>query len=96
MSTQTTALTQQLGTTPRETDGIIARSAVPAIQQAPQRAGIAAAVYPAGANERRDGQLEGLVHISLGSADAYEPGRWLEAHGEVRPARGHADREHVA
>ncbi|MFB6564828.1 MULTISPECIES: hypothetical protein [unclassified Streptomyces] len=69
---------------------------MPAIQQALQRAGNAAAVYVAAVNERREGQLEGLVHIALCSADAYDLGRWLEAHGDARPARGHAEREHVA
>ncbi|MGW6941783.1 hypothetical protein ACWGF3_22680 [Streptomyces xanthophaeus] len=96
MSAQTTAVTQQLGTTSRERAGIIATSAVPAIQQAFQRAGIAAAVYAAGVHERQDGQLEGLVHISLRSADAYDLGRWLEVHGAARPTRGHADRQYVA
>ncbi|MCJ0870227.1 hypothetical protein [Streptomyces sp. AP-93] len=86
MSTTTTARTQQLGTTPRETAHIIAKNAVPAIQQALQAAGIPAAVYAAGVNEQQDGQFEGLVHISLGAADAYDLGRWLEARGEIRPA----------
>ncbi|MFE5971358.1 hypothetical protein ACFQ64_04250 [Streptomyces sp. NPDC056460] len=79
MSTEITAQAKPLGSSPRITAGVIAENAVPDLQQALNCTGIIAAVYAAGVNETGDGRYEGLVHIALTSADAYDFTRWLEA-----------------
>ncbi|GLV82415.1 hypothetical protein Slala03_21040 [Streptomyces lavendulae subsp. lavendulae] len=96
MSTKITARTHPLGNTPRRTAKIIADNAVPAIQEALQLAGIAGAVYAAGVSEREDGQLEGMVHISLGAADAYDFGRWLRSRADPPVPSDHCERRQAS
>ncbi|MFJ3907434.1 hypothetical protein [Streptomyces vinaceus] len=88
MSTKITAETQQLGRTPRITAGIIAQNAVPDVQEALKLMGIAGAAYAAGVTELDDGGFEGLVHISLSSADAYDFARWIVARAPATSAPG--------
>ncbi|MEH6373733.1 hypothetical protein V7793_05140 [Streptomyces sp. KLMMK] len=53
---------------------------MPEVQQALKLMGLSgAAAYAAGLSEK-DGKPEGLVHISMGAADAYDLARWVERH----------------
>ncbi|MCX5376129.1 hypothetical protein [Streptomyces sp. NBC_00091] len=86
MSNKITAQTEQLGRTPRITAGLIAQNAVPDVQEALKLMGVAGAAYAAGVNELDDGGFDGLVHISLSSADAYDFARWIVARAPATSA----------
>ncbi|MEV3859111.1 hypothetical protein AB0J38_32960 [Streptomyces sp. NPDC050095] len=79
MSATSTIPAQQLGRTPRESAGVIAQNAVPEVQQALELMQIPGAAYAAGVTQTA-GKFEGLVHIALGSSEAYEFARWVRAH----------------